>query len=118
MSSKPRKQRLRRFNAPRHILGKFLSAHLSPELRNKYGKRSVRLRVGDTVKVLKGSFKGVEGKVKRVDVKKMMVYMENVSRKKTDGSTVDVPVRAPNLMITQLNLDDKLRKQKLEAKQT
>ncbi|MDW8083750.1 MAG: 50S ribosomal protein L24 [Candidatus Caldarchaeum sp.] len=116
MSSKPRKQRFRRFNAPRHIYGKFLSAHLSPELRNKYKRRSLRVRVGDTVKVLKGSFKGVEGKVKRVDVKRMMVYVENVSRKRADGSTVDVPIRAPNLMITQLNLDDKLRKEKLEAK--
>lgn len=116
MSSSPRKQRLRRFNAPRHIMVKFLSVHLSPELRNKYGRRSVRVRVGDTVKVLKGSYKGVEGKVKKVDVKRMMVYMENVSRKKADGSTVDVPIRAPNLMITQLNLDDKLRKEKLEAK--
>jgi ribosomal protein uL24 len=50
-----------------------------------------------------------------VDVRRMMVYVENVSRKKADGSTVDVPVRVPNVMITQLNLDDKHRKEKLEA---
>ncbi|MCX8201032.1 MAG: 50S ribosomal protein L24 [Candidatus Caldarchaeum sp.] len=116
MSSKPRKQRFRRYNSPRHLFVKFLAVHLSPELRNKYGRRSLRVRVGDTVKVMKGSFKGVEGKVKRVDVKRLMVYVDNVSRKKADGSTVDVPIRPPNLMITQLNLDDKLRKEKLEAK--
>jgi large subunit ribosomal protein L24 len=111
----PRKQRILRYRAHRHILTKFMHAHLSPELREKYGKRSVGLRSGDTVKVLKGVFKGVEGKVKRVDVRRMMVYVENVSRKKADGSTVDVPVRVPNVMITQLNLDDKYRKEKLEA---
>lgn len=116
VSALARKQRLRRFNAPRHMLVKFLSVHLSPDLRNKYGRRSITVRVGDTVKVMKGIFKGVEGKVKRIDVKSQMVYLENVSRKKADGSTVDVPIRAPNLMITQLNLDDKLRKEKLEAK--
>lgn len=116
-SASPGKQRLRRYKAPRHILGKFLSAHLSPELRNKYGRRAVRLRQGDTVKVIKGTFKNIEGKVKRVDVKRQMAYIENVSIKKADGSTVDVPIRIPNLMITQLNLDDKYRKEKLEAKQ-
>jgi len=92
-----------------------MHAHLSPELREKYGKRSIGVRVGDTVKVLKGVFKGVEGKVKRVDVARGMVYVENVSRKKADGSTVDVPLRTPNVMIVQLNLDDKYRKEKLEA---
>ncbi|MEM1946761.1 MAG: 50S ribosomal protein L24 [Candidatus Caldarchaeum sp.] len=115
-SQKPRKQRFRRFNAPKHILVKFMSAHLSPELRAKYRRRSLPLRVGDTVKVMKGGFKGVEGKVKSVDVKRQMVYVENVSRKKADGSTVDVPIRVPNVMLTQLNLDDKYRKEKLEAK--
>ncbi|MEM3053604.1 MAG: 50S ribosomal protein L24, partial [Candidatus Caldarchaeum sp.] len=74
-------------------------------------------RQGDTVKVIKGTFKNIEGKVKRVDVKRQMAYIENVSIKKSDGSTVDVPIRIPNLMITQLNLDDKYRKEKLEAKQ-
>ncbi len=116
VSKKPRKQRARRFKAPRHILVKYMSAHLSPELRAKYGRRSLGVRVGDTVKVLKGSFKGVEGKVKRVDVKRQMIYIENVSRKRVDGSTVDVPIRVPNVMITQLNLDDKYRREKLEMK--
>ncbi|MCS6769930.1 MAG: 50S ribosomal protein L24 [Candidatus Caldarchaeum sp.] len=115
-SRKPSKQRFSRFNAPRHILVKFMRAHLSPELRTKYGKRSYGVRVGDTVKVMKGVFKGVEGKVKKVDIKRQMVYLENVSRKKTDGSSVDVPIRVYNLMLTQLNLDDKRRKQKLEVK--
>ncbi|MEM2096146.1 MAG: 50S ribosomal protein L24 [Candidatus Caldarchaeum sp.] len=115
-SSKPRKQRLRRFNSPRHVLVKFMRAHLSPELRSKYGRRSLGVRIGDTVKVMKGVFKGVEGKVKRVDIKRQMVYMENVSRKKADGSSVDLPIRVSNIMLTQLNLDDEYRKQKLEAK--
>lgn len=114
-SKQPRKQRRRRYNAPKHVLTKFMHAHLSPELREKYGRRSFGVRVGDTVKVLKGSFKGVEGKVKKVDVQRMMVYIENVSRKKADGSSVDVPIRVPNILITQLNLDDKYRKERLEA---
>jgi len=115
-SKQPRKQRFRLFNAPRHRLVKLMSVHLSPELREKYGLRSFPVRVGDTVKVMKGVFKGVEGKVKRVDVRRQMVYVENVTRKKADGSSVDVPIRTPNLMITQLNLDDEYRKAKLEAK--
>ncbi|MEM1944735.1 MAG: 50S ribosomal protein L24 [Nitrososphaerota archaeon] len=115
MSSKPRKQRLRLYNAPRHRLVKLMSAHLSPQLREKYGRRSLPVRMGDTVKILSGDFKGVEGKVKAVDIRGLRVYVENVTDKKADGSNVDVPIRVSKLMITQLNLDDSYRRSKLEG---
>ncbi|GBC70109.1 hypothetical protein HRbin01_01817 [archaeon HR01] len=113
-SSKPRKQRLILYTAPRHRMVKMMSAHLSPALREKYGRRSFPVRTGDTVKILSGDFKGVEGKVKAVDIKRRRVYVENVTDKKADGSNVDVPIRVSKVMITQLNLDDKYRKSKLE----
>ena len=43
-SKQPRKQRKYRFNAPLHISGKFLSTHLSPELREVYKRRSIRVK--------------------------------------------------------------------------
>ena len=54
---------------PLHLKGKFLVAHLVKDLRLKYGKRNARVRVGDKVRVLRGTFKGREGKVERVDTK-------------------------------------------------
>lgn len=56
-SKQPRKQRKARYNAPLHIRHKFMSAALSDELRDKYGKRSFPLRKGDTVRVVRETIK-------------------------------------------------------------
>jgi len=90
-----------------------MSAHLSPELREKYKRRSFPVRVGDKVKIMRGEFKGVEGKVIRVDRERQMVYIENVTIKKADGSSVNRPIHVSNVMITELNLDDPYRKKAL-----
>ncbi len=93
-----------------------LWAHLSKELREKYKRRSFPLRVGDVVKVMRGKFKGVVGKVIKVDREKQRVYIEGVEREKVSGAKVNVPVHASKVMIVELNLEDELRKAKLEEK--
>jgi len=108
-SSQPRKQRKYRHNAPLHVRRKFLSAHLSKELRKEFGKRSVPLRKGDEVVVMKGGFKGFKGNVERVDMSASKVYVDGMKRKKVDGSEIAVPVHASNVMITKLTLEDKMR---------
>ena len=113
-SKQPRKQRKYRYNAPLHIRRKFVSAHLSPELREKFGKRSFPLRKGDEVKVMRGEFKGFKGVVERVNLKDLKIYIEDLKVKKADGSEVLRPVRPSNLMIIKLNLDDKKRLEALE----
>lgn len=115
LSRKPRKQRRALLNAPPHIVTKLMSAHLSPEIREKYGRRSLPVRVGDTVRILRGEFRRVEGKVTKVDRKNRRIYVENVTRKKADGSNVNIPIHISNVMITQLNLDDEYRKTLLES---
>ncbi|MEN2974587.1 MAG: 50S ribosomal protein L24 [Candidatus Caldarchaeales archaeon] len=109
VSSKPRKQRRRLYNTPYHKLSKLLSAHLSPKLREKYKRRSFSVRVGDTVKILRGEYKGVEGKVIGVDRKRQYVYVENITMKKADGSTKPRPIHVSKVMIMDLKLDDKYR---------
>lgn len=108
-SVQPRKQRKYIANAPLHLKGKLLSSTLSKDLRKKHGMRSIRVRVGDKVKVLRGSFKGSEQKVDRIDVKKENIYLEKIEISKTDGSKTTRPFNASNLMITELNKDDKKR---------
>ncbi len=115
-SRSPRKQRKYIANAPLHIRKKFLSVNISKELREKYNTRNVVVRKGDVVRVMRGSFKGVEGKVVRVDIKKIRVYVDAVKRKKTDGSEVLVPIHPSNLQIIELNLEDEKRIKKLREK--
>lgn len=109
VSSKPRKQRKLLYNAPYHKLSKLMSAHLSPQLREKYNRRSFPVKVGDTVKILRGEYRGIEGKVSGVDRKRQYLYVENVTMKKADGTTKPRPIHVSNVMITQLKLDDKYR---------
>lgn len=114
-SKQPRKQRKYVANAPLHIKGKMVHAHLSKDLQKKYTKRSLRLRVGDKVKILRGTHKGEEQKIESVDIKKTRVYIEKMDLTKKDGSKTRIPFHPSNLMLTDLNLDDKKRVQKLKG---
>lgn len=113
-SKNPRKQRKYLYNLPLHIRKSLLSATLSKDLRKKYGKRSLSVRKDDKVKVLRGQFKKKTGKVSRVNLKKIRIYIEGVENVKKDGSKAPYPIHPSNVMITELNLDDKERKTILE----
>ncbi len=102
--------------SPLHIKQKFAHSHLSKELRKKYGKRSVSLRKGDKVKIIHGMFKKHEGKVENIDLKKTRVFVNGVEITKRDGTKKLLPLHPSNLMITELNLDDKLRQTFFERK--
>jgi large subunit ribosomal protein L24 len=117
-STQPRKQRKYRYNAPLHIKGTFLGAHLSKDLRVKHGIRTLRVRTGDKVRVLRGQFKAREGKVERVDVKTSKVYVAKVETLKKDGATrVPYPLDASNLLIVELDTTDKRRIEGLKARE-
>ncbi len=116
VSSKPRKQRKAHFNAPLHVRHKKMSAPLSKDLRDKYKRRSFPVRTGDTVRVVRGDFKGIEGKVTRVDSKKYKVYIDKVKRRKVNGEEVLIPIHPSNVIITDLDLEDEKRRMKLSKK--
>ncbi|GAB6147835.1 hypothetical protein JCM10135_03760 [Stetteria hydrogenophila] len=115
-SRQPRKQRKAYFNAPLHVRQKLMSAPLSPELREKYGVRSLPVRVGDKVRVMRGDFKGHEGKVVKVDLKRYRIYVDGVVVKKASGDTVFRPIHPSKVMIIELNLDDEWRKKMIERR--
>ncbi len=109
VSSQPRKQRKSRYQAPLHIRHKLMGAMLSPELREKHGIKSISVRSGDTVKVLRGDHKGKEGKVAAVNLKKMTITVDGVSVAKSDGTEVPRPVHPSSVMITKLETKDEKR---------
>ncbi|MEM5882912.1 MAG: 50S ribosomal protein L24 [Candidatus Aenigmatarchaeota archaeon] len=115
-SKKPRKQRKFLYEAPLHLRRKMISAHLSKELREKYKTRSLTLRKGDEVEVMRGEFKKRKGKVSKIDTKNYKVYIEGITRKRTDGTERQVPIHPSNLRIINLNLEDKRRVKILERR--
>lgn len=113
-SKQPRKQRKYRNNAPSHIKNKFLSAHLSKELRKKHNTRNITLKKGDKVKIVRGQFKGKTGAVDRINLKKAKVYVTGVDVIKKDGTKRSYQIDPSNLIITDFDLDDKARKKSIE----
>ena len=115
-SKQPRKQRKYLTNAPIHIKTKNLGTNLSKELRKKHGMRNAIVRKGDTVKIMRGKFKKKQGKVIEVSTKRAKIYIDGMQTKKQDGSKVNVPFRASNLQIIELDTNDKKRFKKKEDK--
>jgi ribosomal protein uL24 len=114
--TKPSTSRKLRYNAPSHQRRRFISAPLSPNLRVEHGTRSMPVIVDDTVSITKGDRRLSEGRVLRVDTKNSRIYIEGVTRTRMDGSTVQIPIKAENVIITRLNLNDQWRRRILERK--
>ena len=104
------------FQATMQTRSKQLGANLSKDLQKKYGKKSARVVEGDSVTILRGEFKGVDGKVSNISTSKSSVAIEGVKKEKTKGDKFDVYIHTSNLVITSLNGDDKWRIAKLQGK--
>ncbi|MFC7175914.1 50S ribosomal protein L24 [Halosegnis marinus] len=114
MTRQPDKQRSRQRRAPLHEKQRQVRAHLSEDLREEYGQRSVRVNEGDTVEVQRGDFAGEEGDVVNVDLRDAVIHVEDVTLEKADGEEVPRPLDASNLVVTDLNLEDERREARLE----
>lgn len=108
-SSQPRKQRKYVAKAPLHIKNKLVSANLSEDLRKKHNMRNITLRKGDSVRIMRGKFRGKKGKVTKVLLKTSKIIIDGIQIKKKDGSKVDVKMEPSNLQIQELNMEDKRR---------
>ncbi len=104
------------FQATFQTRSKQLGSALSKDLHKKYGKRSVRVIEGDSVTILRGEFKGVDGKISKISTEKTSVAIDGVKKEKTKGDKFDVYIHTSNLVVTSLNSSDKWRIAKLEGK--
>eukprot|EP00898_Chlorokybus_atmophyticus_P002232 jgi/Chlat1/3009/Chrsp201S03264 len=115
VSSARRKSRKAHFTAPSHERRIIMSAPLSQELKNKHNVRAVPVRKDDEVQVVRGTFKGREGKVVQVYRRKWVIHIERITREKVNGATVNVGIHPSKCIITKLKID-KDRKALLERK--
>ncbi len=114
---KPTKMRNQQiFQATLQTRSKQMGSALSKDLHKKYGKRSVRVVEGDHVTILRGEFKGVDGKITQISTEKLSVAIDGVKKEKTKGDKFDVYIHTSNLVVTSLNTSDKWRIAKLEGK--
>jgi len=93
----------------KHKRDKFLGANLSENLREQHRRRGMRVIKGDTVRILRGEYVGIEGKVEKVNTERSTLSIEGVQREKIRGGNVKVQIHASNVQIISLNTDDEYR---------
>ena len=113
MSTQPRKERKTLYNLPVHKNRARIAAHLDGPLLEKHGKRSTTLRKGDTVRIMRGEYSGISGKVLDVNTRTGKVTVDGVTVSKAKATQVARPLDPSNLVITKLDLTDPLRRKAL-----
>jgi large subunit ribosomal protein L24 len=93
----------------KHKREKLLGANLSENLRKQHNKRSMRVIKGDTVRILRGEYVGIEGKIEKVNTERSTLSIEGVQREKIRGGKVKVQIHASNVQIISVNTDDEFR---------
>src|ERR687894_1774124 len=100
---------------PKHQRDKMVGAVLEDSLRRQYGRKNIRVIRGDSIRGMRGEYKGVEGKVEKVNTQHATLHIEGIQREKIRGGQVKVPIHSSNVMVISLNLDDKYRSRKLQG---
>jgi large subunit ribosomal protein L24 len=114
---KPTKIRNRKiYRAMNQTVSRQICATLSKDLRKKYPRRSARIMIDDTVKVMRGEYKGLTGKVAKISTESNSIAIEGNKKEKLKGEKIDVYIHSTNMVITSLNTDDKWRLKILEKK--
>ncbi|MCI4349361.1 MAG: 50S ribosomal protein L24 [Thermoplasmata archaeon] len=114
-SRQPRRQRRAAFEADLFERRRRLALPLSRELKKRYGRRSLAVRKGDTVRILSGSYVGREERVARVNRRDYSVTLDNVTGKTADQKLKPLPIRPSHLVLTHLNLSDAWRRRSLKV---
>ena len=107
-SIQPRKQRLARYTAPYHRRHREMSAPIDRGLRERQLSRgfmyprAMPVRKGDRVMIVRGEGKSKSAtKIAKIDRKgrKRKIYLENHTYFKSDGTELQRPIDASNLVI-------------------
>ena len=130
VSKKAGKQRLSQRDAPIHVRRKRMRARLitdDPDLKHV---RSVTVRSGDEIEVLRGDFShpnsvkpdsrgkrlgqsrgraGVKAKVASVDLKNGFIFVDGLTQSTADGKEEAVPISPSNVVVTKLYEGDPIR---------
>ena len=132
-SSKPSKQRKAMYNAPGHVKRKKIRARLKLDKKDSRFNsiRSVTVRVGDEVEVVRGDHgqpskgkrdgetrgrAGLRGLVVAIEPDTGKLEIADASVKKSDGKEEPFPIAASNVIVKRLDESDAKRLAKLQER--
>jgi large subunit ribosomal protein L24 len=102
-------------HTPKHVRDGMIHSTLADNLREEYERRSIRVIKGDNVRVMRGEYNGIEGKIEKVNTQRGTLAIEGIQREKVRGGNVKVQIHASNVKIIGLHLDDKKRDNRLHG---
>ncbi len=115
-STNPGKQRRSQATAPAHKRWRQMTVRLDDDLLKRYRRRGLPIRKGDSVRIVRGRFRGEEGTIVRVLRDRGLVEIEDRSRPskliltKSDNKSVPRLFSPSNLVILKVTRSDQLRR--------
>jgi len=98
-SKKPTKQRNAQRRAEYHQVHKLFTIPLDKSLQEEWGVKRLPLRKDDVVKVVKGEFNGIQGKVLSIQKTTMTVTIEECTFEKKNGQTGYQKIHVSKLLL-------------------
>ena len=121
MSKQPRKQRRARRNAPLHRRHREMAAPLDRGLRKRQEERgyiyprSIPVRTGDRVLIVRGEGRGKQGhRISQIDRRARKVYVDGFTYHKSDGTELQRPIDPSNLVVINPDWSDVRRRRILD----
>jgi large subunit ribosomal protein L26e len=103
-SSKRRTNRKKFYKADSNQKRIFMSSKLEKNLREIHKLKTIPLRKGDEVKILRGDEKGKIGKIVQLSRKGIFIYINTITYKKMKGDENYLPIHPSNVEILNLIL--------------
>ncbi|VVB70764.1 50S ribosomal protein L24 [uncultured archaeon] len=107
ITSQPRKKRRNLYHASLHERAKLVKSHISEALQAQLKKKTMTVKKGFKVKILRGKFKKTEGKVVSVDYKKTRVFVDSAKAKSAKGKEKSVGIHPSKLLIIEVSSEKK-----------
>ena len=99
-SKKPRYQRRALYHVKNHEVHKLMTVPIDIPLQEEWGITRLPLRKDDSVRVIKGEFKDIEGKVLEIFKKERRITIEECTFEKKSGQTGYQKISISKVLIT------------------
>jgi len=99
ISSQRRVNRRRHFNADSNKNRIIMSSKIDKNFRINYKSKTIPVRKGDEVKIMRGIQKGKMGKIVQSSRKGLFIYVSSATYKKMNGDEGYLPIHPSNVKI-------------------
>mmetsp|Transcript_8004 Transcript_8004/g.18260 ORF Transcript_8004/g.18260 Transcript_8004/m.18260 type:complete len:109 (-) Transcript_8004:749-1075(-) len=102
LSSSRRKNRKKYFNGLKEKFRNLIKVNLSKELKRSLKKKNLILKKNYEIIVKRGDFKGKTGKVIQIKPEQQKVFVDKITKSKSEKSNVFIPLKPSKIQIIKI----------------